>query len=108
MKSNKALARKILCGLLAAGVVGVSGSALAADYDNFYYGIGDKKEINDDDVKASVIIADSGSVISFTGGGEVNIENKNDQPAYVASSKSIINFGSGRYSSSLFLHGSGS
>ena len=30
MKSNKALARKILCGLLAAGVVGVSGSALAA------------------------------------------------------------------------------
>ena len=44
MKSNKALARKILCGLLAAGVVGVSGSALAADYDNFYYGIGDKKE----------------------------------------------------------------
>ena len=30
MKSNKALARKILCGLLAAGVGGVSGSALAA------------------------------------------------------------------------------
>ena len=30
MKSSKALARKILCGLLAAGVVGVSGSALAA------------------------------------------------------------------------------
>ena len=29
MKSNKTLARKILCGLLAAGVVGVSGSALA-------------------------------------------------------------------------------
>lgn len=29
MKSNKALARKILCGLLAAGVLGVSGSALA-------------------------------------------------------------------------------
>ena len=36
MKSNKALARKILCGLLAAGVVGVSGSALAwsASYNN--------------------------------------------------------------------------
>ncbi len=29
MKSSKALARKILCGLLAAGVVGASGSALA-------------------------------------------------------------------------------
>ena len=32
MKSSRALARKILCGLLAAGVVGVSGSALAATY----------------------------------------------------------------------------
>ena len=31
MKSNKALARKILCGLLAAGVLGVSGSALALE-----------------------------------------------------------------------------
>lgn len=31
MKSNKALARKILCGLLMAGVLGVSGSALAVD-----------------------------------------------------------------------------
>ena len=31
-KVRKNLARKILCGLLAAGVVGVSGSALAADY----------------------------------------------------------------------------
>ena len=31
MKSSKALTRKILCGLLAAGVVGVSGSALAAN-----------------------------------------------------------------------------
>ena len=32
MNSSRALARKILCGLLAAGVVGVSGSALAATY----------------------------------------------------------------------------
>ena len=31
MKSSRALARKILCGLLAAGVVGVSGSALAGN-----------------------------------------------------------------------------
>ena len=46
MKSNKALARKILCGLLAAGVVGVSGSALAADYDNFYYGMDNDFSIN--------------------------------------------------------------
>ena len=32
MKSSRALARKILCALLAAGVVGVSGSTLAATY----------------------------------------------------------------------------
>ena len=32
MKSKKNLARKILCGLLAAGVVGVAGSAMAAEY----------------------------------------------------------------------------
>ena len=31
MRSSKSLARKILCGLLAVGVVGVSGSVLAAD-----------------------------------------------------------------------------
>lgn len=37
MKSSKALPRKILCGLLAAGVVGVSGSALAAPHV-FYTG----------------------------------------------------------------------
>ena len=37
MKSSKALARKILCGLLAAGVVGMSGSALAAPHI-FYTG----------------------------------------------------------------------
>ncbi|WP_456103845.1 autotransporter outer membrane beta-barrel domain-containing protein [Phascolarctobacterium succinatutens] len=37
MKSSRALARKILCGLLAAGVVGVSGSALAAPHV-FYTG----------------------------------------------------------------------
>ena len=37
MKSSKALARKILCALLAVGVVGVSGSALAAPHV-FYTG----------------------------------------------------------------------
>ena len=44
MKSNKALARKILCGLLAAGVVGVSGSALAAQVTASRYK-GSTKEI---------------------------------------------------------------
>lgn len=44
MKSNKALARKILCGLLAAGVVGMSGSALAAQVTASRYK-GSTKEI---------------------------------------------------------------
>ena len=57
MKSSKALARKILCGLLAAGVVGVSGSALAADVTaSKYKGI--TKEITDNEYigDASAII----------------------------------------------------
>ena len=92
MKSNKALARKILCGLLAAGVVGVSGSALAAEYGTIYEN-GSKREINDNNAKASMIIADTDSVISFTGGGTVTIENAIKKPVYTVSSKGIINFG---------------
>ena len=45
MKSSRALARKILCGLLAAGVVGVSGSALAGF--SYGYKVGtDTEDIN--------------------------------------------------------------
>ena len=57
MKSSKALARKILCGLLAAGVVGVSGSALAADVTASQYK-GITKEITDNEYigDASAII----------------------------------------------------
>lgn len=57
MKSNKALARKILCGLLAAGVVGVSGSVLAAN------SIGEVKV--------------DGSIVSVTPSGEFSIGNDN-------------------------------
>lgn len=46
MKSSKALARKILCGLLAAGVVGVSGSALAADTYGINAGVEDNINAN--------------------------------------------------------------
>ena len=44
MKSNKALARKILCALLAAGVVGVSGSALAGTA--YYINQGSEANVN--------------------------------------------------------------
>lgn len=46
MKSSKALARKILCGLLAAGVVGVSGSALAAESKPNEAVVGEDKNVN--------------------------------------------------------------
>ena len=65
MKSNRALARKILCGLLAAGVLGVSGSALANS-------IGEVKV--------------DGSIVTVTPSGAFNIGNDN-------SSVSISNSG---------------
>ena len=46
MKSDKCLARKILCGLLAAGVVGVSGSALAAESKPNEAVVGEDKNVN--------------------------------------------------------------
>ena len=45
MKSNKALARKILCGLLTAGVLGVSGSALAENINVTTEAIKDDKAV---------------------------------------------------------------
>ena len=65
MRSNKALARKILCGLLAAGVVGVSGSALAATA--FFINNGSNANI-DQSGKCDVgIYADGGNAIDFNG-----------------------------------------
>ena len=58
MKSNKALARKILCGLLAAGVLGVSGSALA--WSSTGYSSNSNKTINDEE-----FIVNSARAISF-------------------------------------------
>ena len=61
MKSSKALARKILCGLLAAGVVGVSGSALA---ENVNVAAGETKS---DEAAISI-----GSSEKFVNAGTVN------------------------------------
>lgn len=46
MRSKNGLARKILCGLLAAGVVGVSGSALAAESKPNEAVAGEDKNVN--------------------------------------------------------------
>ena len=65
MKSSKALARKILCGLLAAGVVGVSGSALAATA--FFINNGSDDNIDKSGARDVGIYADSGNTIDFNG-----------------------------------------
>ena len=67
MKSSKALARKILCGLLAAGVVGMSGSALAAQVKASYY-LGRTKEIT-----ANEYIDNAGAIIYAYGGNDTNL-----------------------------------
>ena len=69
MKSSKALARKILCGLLAAGVVGVSGSALAAGYVT---PVGGEKITSD---------------VSYSGTGQWAIDNSIDGTADFSGSK---------------------
>ena len=65
MKSSKALARKILCGLLAAGVVGVSGSALAASA--FFVNNGCNDNIDKSGKRDVGIYADGGNAIDFNG-----------------------------------------
>ena len=65
MKSSKALARKILCGLLAAGFVGVSGSALAASA--FFVNNGSNDNIDKSGARDIGIYADGGNAIDFNG-----------------------------------------
>lgn len=65
MKSNKALARKILCALLAAGVVGVSGSALAGTV--YYINQGSEDNVNVSGKHDVGIYASGDHDISFNG-----------------------------------------
>ena len=91
MKSNKALARKILCGLLAAGVVGVSGSALAATVKASNY-LGRTKEITANEYidNASAIIyaygANDSNLVSITTNKDIKTlsitNNSNRSDAY--------------------------
>ena len=76
MKSNKALARKILCGLLAAGVVGVSGSALAADEYGQIIANGQEIQKTGDTIKISAD-GNIGTLINAANGGKISIDAKN-------------------------------
>ena len=91
MKSSRALARKILCGLLAAGVVGVSGSALAATVKASNY-LGRTKEITANEYidNASAIIyaygANDSNLVSITTNKDIKTlsitNNSNRSDAY--------------------------
>ena len=76
MKSNKGLARKILCGLLAAGVVGVSGSALAADEYGQIIANGQEIQKTGDTIKISAD-GNIGTLINAANGGKISIDAKN-------------------------------
>lgn len=84
MKSNKALARKILCGLLAAGVVGVSGSALAANsigevkVDGSIVSVTPSGEFSIGKDNSNVSISNSGTALKISSNADVaNIYGKN-------------------------------
>ena len=118
MKSSKALARKILCGLLAAGVVGMSGSALAAsaikdvdrshkvkdkttnqyvyDYKDFSEDIELKGEYSNSSHKTGLQLRkseDKNQDIKFLKNVDINITNKGNiaSAIYVYTNKSSIN-----------------
>lgn len=83
MKSNKALARKILCGLLAAGVVGVSGSALAA----YTYGINAGVE---DNINANLTYTD-GKIDSFDYGLNAQGDYKQSKESKISLTTDSVN-----------------
>ena len=84
MRSNKALARKILCGLLAAGVLGVSGSALAADAT---YGI---NAGIDADINANTQYAD-GKIEGFDYGLNATGDYKNSKESKISLTTDNVN-----------------
>lgn len=83
MKSSKALARKILCALLAAGVVGVSGSALAADT----YGVNAGVE---DNINANLTYTD-GKIDSFDYGLNAQGDYKQSKESKISLTTDSVN-----------------
>lgn len=83
MKSSKALARKILCGLLAAGVVGMSGSALAA----YTYGINAGVE---DNINTNLTYTD-GKIDSFDYGLNAQGDYKQSKESKISLTTDSVN-----------------
>lgn len=83
MKSSKALARKILCGLLAAGVVAMSGSALAADT----YGI---NAVVEDNINANLTYTD-GKIDGFDYGLNAQGDYKQSKESKISLTTDSVN-----------------
>ena len=95
MKSSKALARKILCGLLAAGVVGVSGSALAGDTITTSKHLDGDVFIKTDSNWAAVVQSTGSDTIKITGdsfklGLETSASNADAIDCYNTAGKIIL------------------
>lgn len=110
MKSSKALARKILCGLLAAGVVGVSGSALAATAG--YLNKGSEANVNVIGKYDVGIYASGDHDISFNGESinfditpnEADMNNVGVEATVASTGRAIVNLGKKDVTKNIDIH----
>ena len=110
MKSSKALARKILCGLLAAGVVGMSGSALAGTA--YYFNQGFEDNVNAIGKADIGIYASGDNNVSFNGESinlditpnEADMNNVGVNASTASTGRAIVNLGKKDVTKKIDIH----
>lgn len=110
MKSSKALARKILCGLLAAGVVGMSGSALAGTAS--YINQGSEGNVNVIGKHDVGIFASGDNTISFNGESinfditpdKADMNNTGVDASVASNGRAIVNLGKKDVTKNIDIH----
>ena len=110
MKSSKALARKILCGLLAAGVVGMSGSALAGTA--YYFNQGSEDNVNAIGKADIGIYASGDNNVSFNGESinlditpnEADMNNVGVNASTASTGRAIVNLGKKDVTKKIDIH----
>ena len=110
MKSSKALARKILCGLLAAGVVGVSGSALAGTA--YYFNQGSEDNVNAIGKADIGIYASGDNNVSFNGESinfditpkKADMNNVGVNASTASTGRAIVNLGKKDVTKNIDIH----
>ena len=110
MKSSKALARKILCGLLAAGVVGMSGSALAGTA--YYFNQGSEDNVNAIGKADIGIFAYEDHNISFNGESinfditpkKADMNNVGVNASVASTGRAIVNLGKKDVTKNIDIH----